>query len=74
MVGLEGTLWVIETENGWVGLEGDLLDHRDVEWLGWKGLYGSQRHRMVGLGWKGPYGSQRCRMVGLEGTLWVTEM
>ena len=35
--GLEGSLQVIETRNGWVGRV--LTDHRDKEWLGWNGPY-----------------------------------
>ena len=33
---------------GWVGR--DLIDHRAVEWLGWKGLCGSLNSSVVGLG------------------------
>ena len=51
MVGLEGSLQVIETRNGWVGrvlkdretwngwVGRVLTDHRDKEWLGWNGPY-----------------------------------
>ena len=35
MVGLEGSLKVVELWDGWVG--GVLKDRRAVGWLGWKG-------------------------------------
>ena len=47
MVGLEGSLKVIEKRNGWVGRV--LKGHTAMEWLGRKGPYRSQRHGMVGL-------------------------
>ena len=35
MVGLEGSLRMTESLNGWVARV--LKDHRAIEWLGWKG-------------------------------------
>ena len=48
MVGLEGSLKIIEPWNGWVGSV--LKGHGTIGWLGWKGPERSQNHRMVGLG------------------------
>lgn len=33
MVGLDGSSWTTELQNGWVGRE--LTDRRAKEWLGW---------------------------------------
>mgnify|MGYP001859212838 CR=1 FL=1 len=46
MVGLEWSLQIIEPWNGWLGRV--LTDHRDMEWLDWKGPYRSQTHAMIG--------------------------
>ena len=51
---------------GWVGR--DLIDHRVIEWLGWKGLCGSQSCSVVGLGGFGRVLTDH-RVVGLEGAL-----
>ena len=47
MVGLEGSLKIIEAWDGWV--ERVLKDHRTKDWLDWKGPERSQNHRMFGL-------------------------
>lgn len=61
MVGLGGTLKVIELWDGWIGRI--LQDHENIEWFGWVGRV-LEHHRTVGLGgslstierlgWKGP--------------------
>ena len=46
MVGLGGTLKVIELWDGWIGRI--LQDHENIEWFGWVGRV-LEHHRTVGL-------------------------
>ena len=69
MVGLEGTVWIVEPSSGWVGwdwkgpygsqshqmvgLERVLIDHGGIEWLGWVGRDLTDHRVIEWLGWKG---------------------
>ena len=63
MVGLEGSLKVIEPWDGWVGR--NLEDHRAV---GWVERVLEDHGAMGGGDWKGPKRSWSHGMVGLGGS------